>query len=188
MIAESVAANTNREPHIFEFFTDPAHGWVKVPWTVFHDLAINPDIFTAWSYADNEGAYLEEDEDFPKFERIFLHKTKKRIVFYDTIEMYSEVRAKTPIKEFLKAKLESYVPPWKQVILDVCKRHKVTYQDVLGESRTHKVVRARQEVYYRLKNDRGMSYSAIGKRLGKDHSTVMYGVWKHGELLKKEKE
>lgn len=33
-----------------------------------------------------------------------------------------------------------------------------------------------------------MSYSAVGKRLGKDHSTIMYGVSKHEELLKKEKE
>lgn len=183
-----LAANLNRAPHIFEFFTDPAHGWVRVSWTVFHDLSINPDIFSSFSYADNDGVYLEEDEDFPKFERIFLNKTNKRIVFYDVIEMYSEVRAKTPIKEFLNAKLENYVPPWKQVILDVCKRRKVLYKDVLGESRTQNIVRARQEVYYRLKNDRGMSYSAIGKRLGKDHSTVMHGVWKYEELLKKEKE
>jgi len=188
MIFASIAANMNREPHIFEFFTDPAHGWVKVPWTVFHDLSINPDLFTAFSFADEEGVYLEEDEDFPKFEKLFLTKTDKRIVFHDTIEFYSEVRAKVPIKEYLAAKLESYVPPWKQVVLDVCKRHRVTFKDVLGESRVHKIVAARQEVYYRLKTERNMSFSAIGKRLNKDHSTVMYGIKKFGQLLKKEKE
>ena len=61
MIAIGIVANMNREPHIFEFFTDPANGWVKVPWTVFHDLAINPDLFSAFSFADEEGVYLEED-------------------------------------------------------------------------------------------------------------------------------
>jgi len=182
------AANGNRVPHIFDFFSDPAHGWVRVPWTVFHDLSINPDMFSVFSYADEDGAYLEEDEDFPKFEAIFLAKTNKRPVFHDHLDDYSTVRSKPSIKDFLTAKLESYVPPWKQVILDVCKKHKVSYADVLGEGRTHKVVKARQEVYYRLKVERNMSYSAVGKRLGKDHSTIMYGVSKHEELLKKEKE
>jgi len=182
------AANGNRVPHIFDFFSDPAHGWVRVPWTVFHDLSINPDMFSVFSYADADGAYLEEDEDFPKFEAIFLAKINKRAVFHDHIDDYSTVRSKPSIKDFLTAKLESYVPPWKQVILDVCKKHKVSYADVLGEGRTHKVVKASQEVYYRLKVERNMSYSSVGKRLGKDHSTIMYGVSKHEELLKKEKE
>lgn len=86
--------NENRKPHVFDFFTDPGHGWLFVPWTVVEVLGINTKEFSTYSYVDQNGVYLEEDCDLPKFEEIFLAKTDERIVFNEVIDWTGSVRAK----------------------------------------------------------------------------------------------
>lgn len=44
------------------YYTDPAHGWVKVSKKVLFDLEIS-DKITRYSYMRGEYAYLEEDHD-----------------------------------------------------------------------------------------------------------------------------
>lgn len=50
----------------FIYYTDPGHGWIKVPKVLLETLGIAKDI-TSFSYVRGEFAYLEEDCDFSKF-------------------------------------------------------------------------------------------------------------------------
>lgn len=50
----------------FHFFSDPAHGWIKVSKTLLKELGI-ADKITKYSYQKNNYAYLEEDCDATTF-------------------------------------------------------------------------------------------------------------------------
>ena len=60
-------ANQNLPPELFDFYSDPACGWIHVPWTTFAQYYIDPSMFSNLSHADAFGAYLEEDYDLPRF-------------------------------------------------------------------------------------------------------------------------
>jgi hypothetical protein len=48
----------------YTFYTDPAHGWIKVPMTDLKEIAGN---ISSYSYYRSGYAYLEEDSDAQKF-------------------------------------------------------------------------------------------------------------------------
>jgi len=50
----------------FNFYTDPGHGWIKVPKKLLIKLGIDNAI-TPFSYVRGEYAYLEEDTDASTF-------------------------------------------------------------------------------------------------------------------------
>jgi hypothetical protein len=50
--------------HVFQFYEDPGHGWMKVPLTEIKRLGIEP---TTYSYMRGDFAYLEEDHDASLF-------------------------------------------------------------------------------------------------------------------------
>jgi hypothetical protein len=45
-----------------QYFTDPGHGWVKVPFKLLKQLGIAEKI-SSYSYCRNDSVYLEEDCD-----------------------------------------------------------------------------------------------------------------------------
>ena len=47
----------------FRYYTDPGHGWVKVPRSLLEVLDIEGKI-SRYSYARGESVYLEEDCDY----------------------------------------------------------------------------------------------------------------------------
>jgi chromosomal replication initiation ATPase DnaA len=50
--------------------------------------------------------------------------------------------------------------------------------------RQQRIVDARNEVYYRLRNETTWSFPSIGRFLGdRDHSSVMCGARKHAQKL-----
>ena len=51
----------------------------------------------------------------------------------------------------------------------------VSTAEILGKERTFKVATARQLVFWYLYNICKMSWSDIGRAMGKHHATVMYG-------------
>ena len=71
---------------------------------------------------------------------------------------------------------------YREVVRRVAKKHGVTKSDLEGKSRAQKVAHARQELYARLREgENPMSYPNIGRRLDRDHSTIMHGekqYWK----------
>jgi len=54
----------------FKFYSDPGHGWLKVPLDLLAYLGILGDI-SSYSYMQGNFAYLEEDCDFEKFSRAY---------------------------------------------------------------------------------------------------------------------
>lgn len=58
---------------------------------------------------------------------------------------------------------------------DVCRRHAVTPTEVCGRGRTKNIVKARHEVWWRLRNRRvsTFSYPEIGRLFQCDHTTIM---------------
>lgn len=50
----------------FPFYTDPGHGWLKVPISLLRELGIESRI-TRYSYRRGDHAYLEEDCDAMTF-------------------------------------------------------------------------------------------------------------------------
>jgi hypothetical protein len=52
----------------FTFYSDPGHGWFKVPVSLLEQLGIAEQVST-YSYMYGENAYLEEDCDFSLFRR-----------------------------------------------------------------------------------------------------------------------
>lgn len=60
-------------------------------------------------------------------------------------------------------------------IAQVCDRHGVEVEEVMGRSRLKHVCSARKEAYVMLREER-LSFPTIGKMFGRDHTTVVDGV------------
>lgn len=66
---ERVSAETIQElvqTNAIKMFTDPGHGWLRVPLSLINYLGIAP-LITGYSYVDDKNAYLEEDCDLSTF-------------------------------------------------------------------------------------------------------------------------
>lgn len=69
------------------------------------------------------------------------------------------------------------------ILREVAKHHDTTVKDILSNSRFRAHVAARQEAMHRLHVELGMSVSAVGRRLNKDHTTVRWGVAQHRQRV-----
>lgn len=63
---------------------------------------------------------------------------------------------------------------WEVMLAEVAEKHGVTSGDILGRERIRKIVAARHEICRRLHAELGIGYKEIGRRLGRDHTSVMY--------------
>lgn len=76
---------------------------------------------------------------------------------------------------------------WRHIIHEVCTKHGLTFSEITGERREHRLVVARHEAFYRLSRETAMSLPMIGRRFsGRDHTTVLYGLRKHAERMEAE--
>lgn len=69
------------------------------------------------------------------------------------------------------------------LIIEVAREHKISPEAIVDKTRKAKIVRARQDLFYRAHHRAHMSHSQIGRYLNCDHTTVMHGVKKHESLL-----
>ena len=69
---------------IYDFFSDPGHGWLKVKRSELTELGIEGKI-TRYSYQRGEFVYLEEDQDASTFIKALEAKTGKK--FYTVIPL-----------------------------------------------------------------------------------------------------
>lgn len=63
-----------------------------------------------------------------------------------------------------------------QRVRAICIRRDVCVKDVMGRSRFREHLQARDEVCHMLRFEYGLSFPAIGKFVGKDHSTVWFAI------------
>jgi len=66
------------------------------------------------------------------------------------------------------------IPRAAWILVETASRHGFTAQDVRGPRRTSKLVIARHECIYRIRSELGMSLSAIGRFMNRDHATILY--------------
>lgn len=60
---------------------------------------------------------------------------------------------------------------------EVCKKHGITKEQFDGHERNDRFVNARQEAWWRAKQETDLSYTIIGMRSGgKHHTTILNGV------------
>jgi hypothetical protein len=69
---------------------------------------------------------------------------------------------------------------------DVCRRRRVTREDLCGRGRTKAVSLARHEVWWRLRHNPEAAYSfeEIGRLFGRHHATVIQGIRAHDRRLR----
>lgn len=75
------------------------------------------------------------------------------------------------------------------ILSDVAARHRTTVDLIKGDCRYSEVVRARQEVMYRLRGllrpdgSHRLSLPRIGQILNRDHTTVIHGMKRHARRI-----
>lgn len=74
--------------------------------------------------------------------------------------------------------------PANTIINEVCAKHRVSREEIMGRRREKMLVIARHEAFYRLSTETTMSLPHIGMRMGgKDHSTAINGIKKHKKRM-----
>ena len=72
---------------------------------------------------------------------------------------------------------------WKSIVAEVCEKHNLTWSMLMSDRRHVGIVRARHEAFWRMSRECRMSLPAIGRRMGRDHTTVLHGVRTFQKLL-----
>ena len=67
----------------------------------------------------------------------------------------------------------------KQILLEVCDKHDIHPNEIIGSDMCDKYVLARAEFYVRARNETKHSYPRIAKLVNKDHTTVLHSVKKY---------
>jgi len=66
------------------------------------------------------------------------------------------------------------------IIKDVAAKHKISYEEIINERREARLVRARQEAYWRCAKETTASLTLIGRVFGdRDHTTILKGMRRH---------
>lgn len=78
------------------------------------------------------------------------------------------------IKQEGQVVVRGRIPRAAWILVETASRHGFTAQDVRGPRRTSKLVIARHECIYRIRSELGMSLSAIGRVMNRDHATILY--------------
>lgn len=73
--------------------------------------------------------------------------------------------------------------PSQIILIDVARAHEVQPHHITGTRGFSEYLRARDEAAWRMRHELGMSYSAIGRRLNRDHCTVIVAVRRHQARL-----
>lgn len=77
---------------------------------------------------------------------------------------------------------------WSRIVQEVAEQHNIDVPSIMGEARFLHIVRARNEAMWRMRHEivvdgKPISFPQIGRRFGKDHTSVLHSVRKHQELL-----
>ena len=76
----------------FTYYTDPGHGWVKVPKSLLVKLEIDSQI-TLFSYTRGDSVYLEEDCDLSTFEHAYRATGKELNFRHNHTNRQSKIRS-----------------------------------------------------------------------------------------------
>lgn len=88
-------------------------------------------------------------------------------------------------RSFNRQKLSAGSPLLKRIAEQVCEAHWLSRERLMGDSRRQWETRARQEFMWRAYQTGQFSLPTIGRFLGRDHTTVLWGVRAHQRRLGK---
>lgn len=74
------------------------------------------------------------------------------------------------------------IPAWRKILMQVSEKHGVPLEVIVGFGRSKDIVPARYEAAYRMVTELGMSLPAAGRRLNRDHTTILHGVRRHLQM------
>jgi hypothetical protein len=77
------------------------------------------------------------------------------------------------------------IPKWKEIAMEVGKKHGVTLNELQSVRRSKPIVIARHECFWRCRHETSLSFPQIGKLFGgRDHSTVLHGIASHEQRMR----
>lgn len=105
------------------------------------------------------------------------------VVSFDTYSRWPDTYAPLPTQpDPYDTSLVRAPKPIKQVVRYVAMKHQVSISLILDTGRNANVVRARQEIYWRLVAIGAYSLPQVGMWVGgRDHTTVLHGVREHAK-------
>jgi hypothetical protein len=62
---------------------------------------------------------------------------------------------------------------------EICAEHNVSAEEVCGTRRHKQISAARQHLWSLVREEQGLSFPAIGRLFGRNHTTVMAGIQRH---------
>lgn len=71
---------------------------------------------------------------------------------------------------------------WKSIVNRVTLKTGITYAEMRSPSRKMHLMPARFETWYLIRMERGMSYPEIGRRFGRDNTTIYHGCCRWAEM------
>lgn len=69
------------------------------------------------------------------------------------------------------------------IVSTVAAKHDVSLSEVMGRSRLQRFIFARQDAYWALRHEAGLSFPQIGRFFGRDHTTIIYGISAHEKRM-----
>lgn len=79
------------------------------------------------------------------------------------------------LEQVLRPRTDKRVP-WQTALLGVAQAADISVPRIVGRERAPSVSRARQLAYFVLRVDSGLSWPEIGERMGRHHTSVLYGA------------
>lgn len=78
---------------------------------------------------------------------------------------------------------------WRDILNEVAEKHGLQVSAIKSHTRQKSLIAARFEAYYRIRKETNLSLPEIGMRMGGfDHASVLHGIRKHEERLKKQRD
>ena len=74
-----------------------------------------------------------------------------------------------------------YLPTAKRILRETCERHELSEEAVLSPRRDKRVVDCRSEAVWLIAKETELSLAALGRFIGRDHTSVIHSIRRHNE-------
>lgn len=71
---------------------------------------------------------------------------------------------------------------WRTILRETADKYDVTVEQMVGQSRKRQLIPARYEAAFRMSTEADMALPAIGRRLNRDHTTILHAIRRHMEM------
>jgi hypothetical protein len=73
---------------------------------------------------------------------------------------------------------------WRDIVNEVALKHEIDADLIWSERRFRGLIAAKHEVFYRISVETGATLSQIGRWMGRDHTSIMNGIFRHKERMR----